>query len=98
MRITIKPHNQAYITNLAESLGCSNAEALNYLLLKIKSEGIAATPIQKAAVDSVIGFDVQPIREGFESFNNVMDSQHLQEQIDPMIERLISLGVCTEGF
>jgi hypothetical protein len=97
MRISIKPHNQAYISDLAQSLECSPAEALNFLLLKIKSEGLAPataiTPIQP-----VIGFQVPPIEPGYESFQNVMDSQHLQETIDPMIERLISLGVCTEGF
>jgi hypothetical protein len=96
MRLSIKPHNRQYIEQLAQSLGTTPAEALNFLLLKIKSEGIPATAI--APIQPVIGFEVPKIQPGYESFQNVLDTQHLQEQTDPMIERLISLGVCTEAF
>jgi hypothetical protein len=92
MRLSIKPHNRLYIEQLALSLETSPAEALNFLLLKIKSEGTTAiTPIQ-----SVIGFEVPPIKPGYESFQNVLDNQHLQQQTDPLIDRLLSAGL--EGF
>jgi hypothetical protein len=89
MRLTIKPHNCTYINDLAQSLGTSPAEALNYLLLKIKSEGLA--PTATAPIQPVIGFEVAPVKEGYESFQNVLDTQKLQEQTDPIIARMCKL-------
>jgi hypothetical protein len=111
MRISIKPHNRAYIQNLAEYLNCPPSEALNYLLLKIKSEGLPKAPITENKPQS-IGFDFtkdedilisldgeEDLKPPSEKIDDFYQSHlSLLEQSDPIIDRLISLGICSEGF
>jgi hypothetical protein len=113
MRLSIKPHNRAYINNLAKFLNCPPSEALNYLLLKIKSEGLPKEPItedkfQKIGFDfnediliSLDDGDLDALKTPSEKMDDFYSSQsqsqsNLQEQIDPLIARLLSAGL--EGF
>jgi hypothetical protein len=109
MRLSIKPHNRQYIHNLAKFLNCPPSEALNYLLLKIKSEGLLKEPITEDKPQT-IGFDVTKDEEiifltpdkgdldALKTPSEKMDDFYLSQQSDPIIDRLISLGICSEGF
>jgi hypothetical protein len=109
MRLSIKPHNRQYILKLAEYLNCPPSEAINYLLLKIKSEGLLKEPItedkfQKIGFDFnediLISLDEDDFKTPSEKIDDFYQSQqsqsHLQEQTDPLIARLLSAGL--EGF
>jgi hypothetical protein len=96
MKISIKKHNQEYIRELANSLGTTESEAINYLLLKIKSEGFAQPAT--APLQASIGFQVpkiEPIQD-LRTPSEIADDFYLTQQTDPLIDRLLSAGL--EGF
>lgn len=100
MRISIKQHHAQFIKNLAEGMGCDATEALNYLLWQYRWNQQAPTA---QALTSLNMPSLQPVEkvEKFElkspaliqEFEQLTD---VQQEIDPIIERLISLGVCNE--
>lgn len=99
MRLTIRQHNQAYIERLAASLNISANEALNFLLLTLQSQnyqiGALIQPATLSTLQPVtqLGFNHLPDNNpsNFEIYNT-----DLAVQVDPIIERLVSLGICGE--
>jgi hypothetical protein len=99
MRLTIKQHNQAYIERLATSLNIPANEALNFLLLTLQSQNYQiGASIQPAILPSLqpatqLGFTPLPDNNpvNFEVYN-----ADLAQEADPIIERLVSLGICGE--
>lgn len=96
MRITIKPHNRAYIELIKNQMECyDNSEVINYLILELKRLGytfgaqlpvIPVTPISTTT-------NLQPTNTiGFTT------DEQLAEQTDPIIDRLIALGLCEQSF
>jgi hypothetical protein len=96
MKLSIKKHNQEYIRELANSLGTTESEAINYLLLKIKSEGFASNA--PVPVQASIGFEVPKIApiQDLRTPSEIADDFYLSQQTDPLIDRLLNAGL--EGF
>jgi hypothetical protein len=96
MKLSIKKHNQEYIRGLALSLGTTESEAINYLLLKIKSEGFAHTT--PTTIQASIGFEVPKIASipDLRTPSEIADDFYLAQQTDPLIDRLLNAGL--EGF
>jgi hypothetical protein len=93
MKLSIKKHNQEYVRELASSLGTTESEAINYLFLKIKSEGFTSNA--PAPIQASIGFQVpkiEPIQDLITPSEIADDFQ----QTDPLIDRLLNAGL--EGF
>jgi hypothetical protein len=92
IKVSIKPHNQKYLQILAEQMQVySYSEIVNYLLLDLQKMGYSfGSPLP----------NLQQQRLGFKA---TLEPQLLlpeselprevQEQIDPVIERLVTLGV-----
>jgi hypothetical protein len=109
MKLTIRQHNRHYIEQIAERLQITPSEALNYLLLHLRATGYQpnatqSQPATQPATQSPIGF-LPPITQAsnseVESIPNnsiIFDefNPDLVEQIDPIIAKLISLGVTEE--
>lgn len=99
MRLTIKQHNQAYIDRIAASLNIPANEAINFLLLTLQSQNYQiGTSIQIATIPTLqpaapLGFNHLPDSnpQNFEVYN-----ADLARETDPIIERLVSLGICGE--
>jgi hypothetical protein len=100
MRLTIKSCNQPYIERLAASLNIHTSEALNFLLLTLQSQNYQiGTSIQQVIPPTLptlqtsaqLGFNPDSNSSNFEVYNS-----DLAEKVDPIIERLVSLGICGE--
>lgn len=93
MRLSIKPHHEQFIKNLAEGMGCDATEALNYLLWQHRwgsQPNIPQFPTQMP--EKVEKFELKSPAL-IQQFEQIAD---IQQEIDPIIERFISLGVCNE--
>lgn len=90
MRITIKSHNRAYIDKIATQMEISDkSEVINYLLLELKRLGYSFN-----SQISVYPLSQQPEDIQYSIPNDSLPTP--SEAFDPIIERLISLGVCQE--
>ncbi|MBW4677780.1 MAG: hypothetical protein KME52_28430 [Desmonostoc geniculatum HA4340-LM1] len=97
MRVSIKSHNRVYLSRIAAQIECDHTEAINYLLIELRkigySFGANIPSIQQSQMisDSVVKVVSQPLP-------TIPDTlpQEVMEEIDPIIERLINLGVCNE--
>lgn len=95
MRLTIKPHNQAFIESLATSLNVPLVEALNFLLLTLQSQNyqigssLNVSTTLTAVPQTVQPQTAQPQQLGFAQPVAV-------DEIDPVIARFVNLGICAE--
>jgi hypothetical protein len=90
-RLTIKPHNIAYLQELALQMGVTDiTEVLNYLLLDVKGLnyrfGDKPAPIPQQAPIGY-SFDTSTFEPAFAPL------QDNQNAIDPTIQRLIDAGL-----
>jgi hypothetical protein len=91
MRVTIKSHNTPYLEMLQAQWGLpSLADTLNHLIFSLRTQH--ELPINPQI--QVSEFTSTPTPQPSEIPHN----QELAEQIDPLIDRLISLGLCEESF
>jgi len=90
-RLTIKPHNIAYLQSLALQMGVTDlSEALNYLLLDVKGLNYRfgdkpTSQPQQAPIG--YAFDTSTFEPAFAPL------QDNQNAIDPTIQRLIDAGL-----
>ena len=92
-RLTIKPHNIAYLQSLALQMGITDlSEALNYLLLDVKGLNYRfgdKPTLQPQPTQTPIGYNFDPIT--FEpAFAPIQDNQNVT---DPTIQRLLDAGL-----
>lgn len=86
-RITIKPHNIAYLQSLASQMGLNDLrEVLNYLLLDVKGLNyqFGDKPVPKPITQAPIGYTFEP------TFTPLENTQNFTE-IDPIIARMSQL-------
>ncbi len=86
-RITIKPHNIAYLHSLASQMGLDDlSEVLNYLLLDCKGLGYQfgnkPAPIPQ---QTPIGYTFEP------AFTPIQENIQNTTEIDPIIARMSQL-------
>jgi hypothetical protein len=82
MRLSIPRHHQQYISSLASEMGCSNAEALNWLIWTHRW----GTPQPQPQQASQIAFTPKS-PQAIQQF----EQSQLQQEIDPIIEKLATL-------
>jgi len=82
MRLTINKPNQTYLKTLAQAWGLNEKEALNYLLNKLRIEGINQAPIQSVSYNDSILESKTYEETAPEEFTT-----------DPVIERLLAAGL-----
>ncbi len=95
MRLSIKPHNQEFLTNLAAQAGCTETDILNHLLLEMKLDSIFGTDkvsTQNRAIASSVQASVSQPVPAFPAIEvpDYLPTSVMQE-IDPIIERMASL-------
>lgn len=86
-RITIKPHNIAYLQSLASEMGLNDLrEVLNYLLLDVKGLNyrFGNKPAPQPITQAPIGYTFEP------AFTPQSNTQNLAET-DPIIARMSQL-------
>lgn len=97
LRISVKPHNRPYIEKIAAQMEINDySEVINYLLLELKRLGYSFNsqmPVMCQAKEDI------PYTNQFDAVSIPSDSLPTpSEQIDPIIQRLVSLGLCEQNF
>ncbi len=103
MRLSIKPHNREFLTNLATQAGCSETEILNHLLLEMRLDSLFGA--DKASLESraiafggasAIANSVQAVvSRPVPAFSKIEVPDYLpasvMQEIDPIIARMAEL-------
>lgn len=104
LRLTIPKHHDVYLHSIASQMGCDTSEALNYLLWELRKSNHqfgdslpqyqhpqAQQPTEYPQATAMSALSWQP--QSPQAIRDFEASQELQEEIDPVIERLLSLGL-----
>jgi hypothetical protein len=98
IKVSIKSHNLSYLQLISEQMQVSNlSEVINYLLLELKKQGYSyGSPLPQLSnlQQQELGFKI--ISESKPLLPDSELPEEVQEQIDPVIERLVELGVCNQ--
>ncbi len=86
MRLTINKSNQTYLKTLAQAWALSEKEALNYLLNKLRIEGLGTTIITPTVTEEI----------STSNYQETAAEEFVEPAPDPFIQRLLELGVVEE--
>ena len=95
MRLSIKTHNQEFLTSLAKQAGCSETEILNHLLLEMRLDslfGADKTSLESKAITNSVKTAVSQPVPAFPAIKvpDYLPASVMQE-IDPVIARMAEL-------
>jgi hypothetical protein len=106
-RLTIPKHHSSYISAIASQMGCDASEAINYLLWEMRKANFnfgQQLPQYQPQPPAQTGFDpsnyecekataMSGLSWQPQSPAVIQEFEQLQEEIDPVIQRLISCGL-----
>jgi hypothetical protein len=92
MRIAIKKHNQRYLEQIANQMECDRATALDYLLFELRKNNYSfGSPLPNSEEKPAMPEPLHGIN--FKSPRAIREFEELQQEVDPIIERLVLAGL-----